>query len=113
MAKKVGWAGIHLNPFNFIVLPILMGIGLDDGIHIYRRFMEWKDIAHTLSTTGRSILVTTLTTAFGFGSLSLADYHVLKSMGLMTIFGVLACFIFSVIALPPVLAMVYRGKHGT
>jgi predicted RND superfamily exporter protein len=110
-AGVMGWAGINLNPFNFIVLPILLGIGLDDGIHIYRRFMELREIRETLSTTGRSVLVTTLTTACGFGSLSLADYHVLKGMGLMTIFGVLACFIFSVTTLPSILGLLYKQKQ--
>jgi predicted RND superfamily exporter protein len=110
-AGVMGWAGIYLNPFNFIVLPILMGIGLDDGIHIYRRFMELKDVQNTLSTTGRSVFVTTLTTACGFGSLSLANYHVLRSMGLMTIFGVLACFIFSVVTLPSILGLLYKQKQ--
>ncbi len=99
----MGWTGVHLNPFNFIVLPILIGIGLDDGIHIYRRFQEQGDIRKAVSFTGRSVLVTTLTTICGFGSLSMADYHVLKSMGVMAIVGVVACFLFSVITLPAVL----------
>jgi len=102
-AGIMGWAGVHLNPFNFIVLPILVGIGLDDGIHIYRRYHEIGDIKKTLATTGRSVLVTTLTTVCGFGSLSMADYHVLESMGIMAIVGVVMCFIFSVITLPAIL----------
>ena len=102
-AGIMGWAGVNLNPFNFTVLPILIGIGLDDGIHIYRRYQEIGDIGKTLATTGRSVLVTTLTTMCGFGSLSMADYHVLKSMGIMAIVGVGACFIFSVMTLPAML----------
>jgi len=102
-AGIMGWAGVNLNPFNFIVLPILIGIGIDDGIHIYRRQQEIRDIRKTLATTGRSVLVTTLTTICGFGSLSMADYHVLRSMGIMAIVGVVACFVFSVITLPAVL----------
>ncbi len=104
-AGIMGWAGVHLNPFNFIVLPILIGIGLDDGIHIFRRYQELGNIRKTLATTGRSVLVTTLTTVCGFGSLSLADYHVLQSMGIMAIVGVVACFVFSVVTLPAVLAI--------
>ena len=72
--------------------------------------MELGKIRETLSTTGRSVLVTTLTTACSFGSLSLADYHVLRGMGLMTIFGVLACFIFSVTTLPSILQLFYKQK---
>jgi predicted RND superfamily exporter protein len=108
-AGIMGWAEVNLNPFNFIVLPILIGIGLDDGIHIYRRYQEIGDIGKTLATTGRSVLVTTLTTMCGFGSLSMADYHVLKSMGIMAIVGVVACFVFSVITLPAILRV--RESH--
>jgi hypothetical protein len=102
-AGVMGWAGIHINLFNFIVLPILIGIGLDDGIHIFRRYQELGDVEKTLASTGRSVFVTTLTTACGFGSLYLARYHVLEGMGLMTIVGVFSCFFFSVVTLPALL----------
>jgi predicted exporter len=80
-AGIMGYAGIHLNIFNFIVLPILVGIGLDDGIHILSRYRETGSVSRTIATTGRSVLITTLTTMFGFGSLFLARYHVLSGMG--------------------------------
>jgi predicted RND superfamily exporter protein len=102
-AGVMGWAGMPINLFNFIVLPILIGIGLDDGIHIFRRYQELEDVEKTLASTGRSVFVTTLTTACGFGSLYLARYHVLEGMGLMTIVGVFSCFFYSVVALPALL----------
>ena len=104
-AGVMGLAGVTLNPFNFVVLPILVGIGLDDGIHIVRRYRELGDVALTLATTGRSVLVTTLTTICGFGSLALADYHVLVGMGLIAVTGVAACFLFSVLTLPALLRL--------
>ena len=104
-AGVMGLAGVTLNPFNFVVLPILVGIGLDDGIHIVRRYRELGDVALTLATTGRSVLVTTLTTICGFGSLALANYHVLVGMGLIAVTGVAACFLFSVLTLPALLRL--------
>jgi hypothetical protein len=112
-AGIMGWAGVHLNIFNFIVLPMLVGIGLDDGIHVLRRFAELGRVPATLATTGRSILVTTLTTICGFGSLSLADYHVLQSMGLLAIAGVGACFFFSVTVLPAMLQLGLNRRFKT
>lgn len=106
-AGLMGWMGIELNLFNFIILPMLVGIGLDDGIHVLKRYRETGDVEHTLRSTGRSVLLTTLTTICGFGSLSLATYHVLKGMGLLAIFGVSACFIFTVTTLAPILK--FRG----
>ncbi len=109
-AGLMGWFGVHLNIFNFIVLPILVGIGLDDGIHILARYAESGDVAGTIRSTGRSILVTTLTTICGFGSLFLARYHVLESMGLFAIIGISACFFFSIVTLPALLKLLERPR---
>ncbi len=108
-AGVMGYLGISINLINFIIIPILIGIGLDDGIHIMDRFRETGDIGHTLTSTGRSILLTTLTTCLGFGSLALAQYHVLSSMGMLTIIGVSSCFIYSVITLSSILQL--RGRR--
>lgn len=109
-AGLMGYLGISINLINFIIIPILIGIGLDDGIHIMDRFRENNDIGITLNSTGRSILLTTLTTCLGFGSLALARYQVLSAMGLLTITGVLSCFLYSVFTLSAILHL--RGKHG-
>jgi hypothetical protein len=101
----MGYAGVSLNMINFIVIPILLGIGLDDGILLLHRQSELKNVHGTIATTGRSICITSLTTSFGFGSLALAQYHVLAGMGLLTIAGVLACLFFSVCGLGAVLAL--------
>lgn len=101
----MGLLGVKINLINFIIIPILIGIGLDDGIHIIDRYKEQKDVAQTLSSTGRSILLTSLTTCLGFGSLALADYHILSSMGVITIVGVSACFFYSAVTLPSILQL--------
>ena len=101
----MGWLGISFNLINFIILPILIGIGLDDGIHILDRFRETGNIFSTITSTGRSILLTSLTTILGFGSLALAKYHVLANMGILTIIGVSSCFFFSAVLLPAILSL--------
>nr|MDA3971127.1 MMPL family transporter [Desulfobulbaceae bacterium] len=101
----MGWLGISFNLINFIILPILIGIGLDDGIHIIDRYRETGNIHTTITSTGRSILLTSLTTCLGFGSLALAKYHVLANMGMLTIIGVSSCFFFSAVLLPSLLAV--------
>ena len=104
-AGVMGLLNISFNPVNFIILPILIGIGLDDGIHIVDRYRETRNIQKTVLLTGRSILLTSLTTCLGFGSLALAQYHVLANMGILTIVGVLSCFFFSAVLLPALFAL--------
>ena len=109
----MGLLGIKINLINFIIIPILLGIGLDDGIHVLDRYLESGEVERTLATTGRSILLTSLTTCLGFGSLALADYHILAGMGLLTIVGVSACFLFSALTLPALLQLFGRRLRRT
>ena len=106
----MGLLGVKINLINFIIMPILIGIGLDDGIHVIDRYFEQRDVRLTLATTGRSILLTTLTTCLGFGSLALADYHVLSGMGILTIVGVAACFFYSAMTLPAILQLSVKAE---
>lgn len=108
----MGYFGVSLNMINFITIPILLGIGLDDGILLLHRQSELKNVRGTIATTGRSICMTSLTTSLGFGSLALAQYHVLAGMGLLAIAGVLACLFFSVCGLGAVLALLENRTAG-
>ena len=53
--------------------------------------------------TGRAVLITTLTTIVGFGTLIFADYPGLVSAGLVAIIGMVSCFVSSVTLLPALL----------
>lgn len=34
------WFGANLNPFSIALVPLIIGIGIDDGIHIIHRYLE-------------------------------------------------------------------------
>ncbi|MFQ5767449.1 MAG: RND family transporter, partial [Acidobacteriota bacterium] len=69
--------GIHLNLVNMGVVPIILGIGIDDGIHILHRFLGQgrQDIEGVFRFAGRAVVITSLTTIVGFGSLVFASYR--------------------------------------
>jgi predicted RND superfamily exporter protein len=102
----MGYLGIRLNTINLIYIPILVGIGSDAGIVIVDRFRESGDVALAIRTAGKSVLLNTLTSCLGFGSLVTAQYHVLADLGLLTILGMSGCCLFALLALPGLL----RGK---
>ena len=112
-AGIMGLSGMHINLFNYIVLPILIGAGVDYGIIVFCRYEESKDVRLTVGETGRPVLMTVLTTVLGFGSLSLANYHVLSGMGTMVTVGILACFFFAMTALPAALRLREKIKTPT
>ena len=106
--------GLMLNMVNMIGLPLIIGIGIDDGVHLVHR---WKhegnnNLFRIFSSTGKAILLTSITTMFAFGSLGFSSFRGWASFGTTLFIGVGACFLSSVIVLSGVLGYVdkYRNK---
>lgn len=97
--------GIELNLLNAIVLPMIIGLGIDDGIHILQRYFESEDgdVEGAVRHSGRAVTITSLTTIAGFGALSLAHFQGLREMGLLTILGVGYALIATLTLLPTLL----------
>ncbi len=108
--------GMKYNYMNLISVPIILGIGIDDGIHILHRFRARKHggvkhLEKTFSTVGRAIMLTTLTTMIGFGSIALYSMKGMASFGLALFLGVGTCFVATVFILPAVLRLVFGRKR--
>ena len=99
---------IQFNYANFIVLPLIVGIGIDDGIHIVHRWRQdsKENPAMVLNRIGRAIVLTSLTTIIGFGSLVSSHYPGLRSIGWVTALGILTCLFAALFLLPAVLAWI-------
>ncbi len=98
---------LKLNMVNFMALPLIIGIGIDDGVHILHRYkIEGRGSVPTvMHFTGRAILLTSLTTMIGFGSMAFATHKGIASMGLVLCFGVGSCFISSAFLLPAIITV--------
>ncbi len=99
----LGWLDIPLNPANMIVLPLILGIGIDDGVHIIHEYRKQKGRFQLGPSTPTSILITTLTTIIGFGSMMIASHRGLQSLGRVLVIGVSACMFTSLVMLPAAL----------
>ena len=104
---------IRINFINAVILPMIIGMGIDNSVHLIHRYLEEgrKDPIHALRTTGRAMTMCTLTTILGFGSLVTARYQALTTMGWVTILGMGFCLITSLSFLPTVLIL-WKGRHG-
>jgi hypothetical protein len=100
--------GIKFNFINFMALPLIIGIGIDDSVHIIHRYkIEGPGkIPTILRFTGRAILLTSLTTMIGFGSWGLASHRGIASMGQVLFLGVGSCFLSSSIVLPALMFII-------
>ena len=95
----MGWFGIKLTVVNIIAIPLIIGIGVDDGVHIIHRYRIEKDMLVTLKSTGKAILLTTLTTISAFGTLMLAKYRGFVGFGLLLVLGVGLAYLLTVLLL--------------
>ena len=98
---------------NIMGLPLILGIGIDDGVHIIHRYrIEGPGKIRTVFTsTGRAVFLTSLTTMLAFGSLKFATYRGLGSLGMALFIGVGTCFLTSVIVLPAIMGLIERRKE--
>jgi predicted RND superfamily exporter protein len=108
-----GW---KFDMMNFMALPLIIGIGIDDGVHMLHRYdIEGRGtLPLVLRTTGRAVLLTTLTTMIAFGSWALASHKGTASMGRSLFVGVGTCFISSVFLLPAIITIIekFNGKKA-
>jgi hopanoid biosynthesis associated RND transporter like protein HpnN len=93
------------NPFNFaniIALPLLMGMGVDSGIHIMHRLHSGLEKGeHLLQTsTARGVFFSSLTTLLSFTSLAFTNHQGIASMGLLLAIGISFTLICTLIVLP-------------
>ncbi len=99
--------GIDITILNFVATPLIIGIGIDDGVHIVEKYLHRQspEITKLIAACGKAVTLTSLTTIFGFSSLFLADYSGFRSLGLCAILGVFFCWLGSVILLPLLMAL--------
>lgn len=102
-------------PFNFaniIGLPLLLGIGVDSGIHITERFHEEENSPTNIYMTSatRGIVVSTLTTVFSLASLAISPHQGTASMGLLLSSGLISMMVATMLILPSF--MIWRDRLG-
>ncbi len=93
---------MKLNLYNMIVLPSIIGIGVDSGIHIYRRFLETPGtiITEVARGTASATVICALTTMIGFGSMVFSVHGGLASLGCLALLGMSCTLIAATLVLP-------------
>ncbi|MFO0803782.1 MAG: MMPL family transporter [Gemmataceae bacterium] len=108
--------GVSMNPANMIALPLITGVGVDNGVHVLH---DWRGrrpgVPYRLgSSTGRGVLVAALTTVLGFGTLMISRHQGMASLGLVLALGVSFCMVAALVWLPAILRLLDdRGRLAT
>lgn len=109
--------GMNFNFINITISPLLIGIGIDNGIHLIHRWQESEigeqkpTVSESFSRTGLAIITSSLTTLSVFGSFLIAQTPGLRVMGFTALMGVGFTLIFSMTTLPAALTFAFRDNE--
>jgi predicted RND superfamily exporter protein len=99
------WLGLPFNYANIIALPLLVGIGVDNGIHVVHRLRSETSTAVLFETsTMDAVLASGLTTVASFGTLAFSAHVGTASMGKLLAVGLVASMAATLVVLPAWLA---------
>jgi len=101
----MGLVGLPLNPANMIALPLILGVGVDNGVHVLHDFLAVKREGRRILSRaiGRGVLVKALTAMIGFGTLMISSQRGLAGLGLCLTLGMACCMMTALVFLPAVL----------
>jgi len=112
-------SGVVLTPMIVAAGPILVGIGVDYGLHVANRIVEFKDEGKkmpratflALLTTGKATLLCAITDTIGFSALFISPIAPMRTVGLTMIVGVACAFFLTVSMTPAIMKITNYSKH--
>lgn len=103
--------GIKFNVFNMIIIPTVIGTGIDSAIHIYYRYRSAPEkMIENLKNTGGSVFYSSLTTLVGFGSVALAKHKGLQSIGIMASIGIVTVTLVNLVFFPVIIRWIADSR---
>jgi len=109
----------ELTLLSIAIVALLVGLGVDYSIHILNRFSEEQAledkvevVEKTLRLTGKAVLLSTITTIIGFGSLMVSSMPPMVTFGIGCVIGILFCFISATVLVPCLAIILKFEKKG-
>jgi hopanoid biosynthesis associated RND transporter like protein HpnN len=106
--------GIPFNFANVIALPLLLGIGVDSGIHMVHRMRAAPPASGVMleTSTARAVLYSSLTTICSFGNLAVSPHRGMASMGVLLTIGIGFTLICTLVVLPALMVSGNKSSAG-
>jgi uncharacterized protein len=100
-AGAMGWIEMGVSVMSAAVFPLILGLGIDDGVHVilYRRRRS-GELAALYRDTGVALVATTATTVIAFGAFVFSDTRGLVQFGIQAAIGLTVCLAVSLLVLP-------------
>ncbi len=103
MVSIMGLLGISFNLANFFAIPIIIGIGVDSGVHIIHRLRQERSLTALGRATGTGVMLTAIANAVGFGMMMIAKHQGIASLGEIMVIGTV-CIAIAALVVMPILA---------
>ena len=99
------WLGIEFNPANIVTLPLIIGIDVAFGVYIIDRYREDGRLKIFSESTGKAIIMSSLTSLFGFSSLLISQFTGMYSIGQLMSLGIAIGLVTAIFFLPQILVL--------
>ena len=102
--------GLKFNVANIIVMPLLLGVGIDSAIYIISRHLKGEEspVEVATSSAGKGVFLNALTILFSFGALMVARHQGVFSIGAVMSLGMTAIVLAFLIFLPALLLLMKK-----
>jgi len=103
---------IALNPANLLVLPLLLGIGVNYGVQVVHDYRGQKGPYQISGNVFSTVVLTALTSMVGFGSMMFASHRGLFSLGIALAIGISSCLFVALVMIPSLLSVISKNESG-
>jgi hypothetical protein len=103
--------GLKLNFFNIVVIPSLLGMGVDSGVHYFRRWrMHGGTVAAVQDELFEPMTLANWTTAIGYGGMLFANHPGIRSIGMFAVIGAMCAWVTNLFFFPGILEWIERRR---
>ena len=104
---------LELNYINMIMIPILLGIGVDSGVHMVNRAIDGNPLQNIIDETGMAIFGSIVTSGLGLGALLLTNHPGLNSLATIALIGLTINLLISILVLPSLIQAKIQNHSKT
>ena len=117
----IGLSGLKISMAVIAAFPVMIGLGIDYAIQFHSRLEEEardhplsEAIHTTITKTGPAVMYAMLATCMGFVAMYISPVPMMQGFGMVSIIGVVTCYITSLIGIPLIAVLInYQAKgHG-
>ena len=98
--------GFQVNLINIFAIAMVLGIGVDYGLHMFLRFKEdSKLVKENIISQAKGVTIASLTTIIGFSSIAFSSNPGIAYLGILATFGIISTWLIAMTILPAIFAL--------